>query len=84
MTKPTELRELVDTELETRLAETKHELFNLRFQLVTGQQDNVARVRSVRRDVARIETIMREREIVAAESDTGAAPEPAYQSETES
>ena len=62
-----ELRELNDTELEHRLGEAKEELFNLRFQNATGQLDNVARVPQVRRDVARIETLLREREIAAAE-----------------
>jgi large subunit ribosomal protein L29 len=62
-----ELRELNDTELEHRLGEAKEELFNLRFQNATGQLDNVARIPQVRRDVARIETLLREREIAAAE-----------------
>jgi large subunit ribosomal protein L29 len=63
----TELRELNDTELEHRLGEAKEELFNLRFQNATGQLDNIARIPQVRRDVARIETLLREREIDAAE-----------------
>ena len=62
-----ELRELNDTELEHRLDETKEELFNLRFQIATGQLDNVARIPQVRREIARIETLLREREIAAAE-----------------
>ena len=62
-----ELRELNDTELENRLGEAKEELFNLRFQNATGQLDNIARIPQVRRDVARIETLLREREIAAAE-----------------
>jgi large subunit ribosomal protein L29 len=62
-----ELRELNDTELEHRLGEAKEELFNLRFQNATGQLDNIARIPQVRKDVARIETLLREREIVAAE-----------------
>ena len=62
-----ELRELNDTELEHRLGEAKEELFNLRFQNATGQLDNIARIPQVRRDVARIETLLREREIAAAE-----------------
>jgi large subunit ribosomal protein L29 len=62
-----ELRELNDTELEHRLGEAKEELFNLRFQNATGQLDNVARIPQVRREVARIETLLREREIAAAE-----------------
>ena len=63
-----ELRELNDTELEHRLGETKEELFNLRFQNATGQLDNVARLPQVRREIARIETLLREREIAAAEA----------------
>ena len=62
-----DLRELNDTELEHRLGEAKEELFNLRFQNATGQLDNIARLPQVRRDVARIETLLREREIAAAE-----------------
>jgi large subunit ribosomal protein L29 len=62
-----ELRELNDTELEHRLGEAKEELFNLRFQNATGQLDNVARIPQVKREVARIETLLREREIAAAE-----------------
>ena len=65
--KAAELRELNDTELEHRLGEAKEELFNLRFQNATGQLDNVARLPQVKRDVARIETLLREREIAAAE-----------------
>ena len=65
--KTTELRELNDTELEHRLGEAKEELFNLRFQNATGQLDNIARIPLVRREVARIETLLREREITAAE-----------------
>ncbi len=63
-----QIRELGDAELETRLVEAKQELFNLRFQNVTGQLDNSARISHVRKDVARIETILREREIAAAEA----------------
>jgi large subunit ribosomal protein L29 len=66
-TKAAELRELNDTELEHRLGEAKEELFNLRFQNATGQLDNIARIPQVRREVARIETLLREREIAAAE-----------------
>jgi large subunit ribosomal protein L29 len=62
-----ELRELNDTELEHRLGEAKEELFNLRFQHATGELDNVTRIPQVKRDVARIETLLREREIAAAE-----------------
>jgi large subunit ribosomal protein L29 len=65
--KAAELRELNDTELEHRLGEAKEELFNLRFQNATGELDNIARIPLVRREVARIETLLREREIAAAE-----------------
>jgi large subunit ribosomal protein L29 len=60
---PAELRELLDDELLTRLREAKEELFNLRFQVATGQLDNNRRLQTVRRDIARIYTIMREREL---------------------
>ena len=62
-----ELRELDDVELEDRLGEYRKELLNLRFQLATGQLDNAARVGQVRRDVARVMTILRDREIALAE-----------------
>ena len=58
-----EMRELHDDELETRLREAKEELFNLRFQMATGQLDNNRRLRDVRHDLARIYTILREREL---------------------
>jgi large subunit ribosomal protein L29 len=63
-----ELRDADESELETRLAEAKQELFNLRFQIVTGQLDNSARIQTVRRDIARILTVLREKEIEAAEA----------------
>jgi large subunit ribosomal protein L29 len=66
--KGAELREADETELENRLAEAKQELFNLRFQIVTGQLDNSARLQAVRRDIARILTVLREKEIEAAEA----------------
>jgi large subunit ribosomal protein L29 len=58
-----ELRAAGDEELVTRLREAKQELFNLRFQVATGQLDNNRRLQTVRRDIARIYTIMREREL---------------------
>jgi len=67
-----ELREADETELETRLTEAKQELFNLRFQIVTGQLDNSARIQAVRREIARILTVLREKEIEAAEAGEGA------------
>lgn len=63
-----ELRELNDAELVQRLAEAKEEHFNLRFQHATGQLDNVARLGELRREIARVSTLLREREIAAAES----------------
>jgi large subunit ribosomal protein L29 len=68
MANSSELRDLDETELETRLREAKAELFNLRFQHVTGQLDNSARLGQVRRDIARIKTVLREQEIAAAEA----------------
>jgi len=65
-----ELHSVNDAELTQRLAEVREELFNLRFQNATGQLDNFARLSQVRRQIARIETILREREIAAAEAAT--------------
>lgn len=61
--KASELRELTTQELNDKLAEFKTELFNLRFQLATGQLDNPMRIKAVRKDIARIKTITREREL---------------------
>ncbi len=61
--KPAELRELNYRELREKLAESKEELFNLRFQLATNQLDNTARLKAVKKTVARILTILRDREI---------------------
>ncbi|MGH3615938.1 MAG: 50S ribosomal protein L29 [Pseudonocardia sp.] len=58
-----ELRELTDEELTLRVRESKEELFNLRFQMATGQLDNNRRLRTVRHDIARVYTVMREREL---------------------
>jgi large subunit ribosomal protein L29 len=66
--KSTELREMHDEALAQRLVEEKQTLFNLRFQNATGQLDNVARFKEVRREIARIRTVMRAREIAAHES----------------
>ena len=68
MTAAKELRELNLGDLEQKLVESKHELFNLRFQLATGKQDNSARLGQVRREIARIATLLREREIQEAEA----------------
>jgi len=62
-TKPSELRELSDPELVERLREAKAELFNLRVQAATGQLDNNRRLHVVRKEIARIYTIIREREL---------------------
>ncbi len=66
-----EIRDLNDDELVTRLAESKEELFNLRFQVATGQLDNNRRLHHVRRDIARIYTVMRERELGIVRETTG-------------
>jgi large subunit ribosomal protein L29 len=72
-----ELRELTNEELVLRVREAKEELFNLRFQMATGQLDNNRRLRTVRHDIARIYTIMRERElglsVAPDENDEGVA-----------
>jgi large subunit ribosomal protein L29 len=58
-----DLDDLNDIDLETKLRESKEELFNLRFQMATGQLDNNRRLRTVRHDIARIYTILHEREL---------------------
>ena len=63
-----ELRELADDQLLDQLGESKQELFNLRFQIATGQLENSAQISQVKRDIARINTVLREREIAAAEA----------------
>jgi len=55
-----ELRELTDSELQTKLKDLKQELFNLRFQLAINQLDNTMRITAVKRDIARVSTVMRE------------------------
>ena len=67
------LRALGDAELLERLAEARSELFNLRFQNATGRLENSARLRDLRKEVARIHTLRREREIEAAEAAEGNA-----------
>ncbi len=61
--KANSLRDMTDIELDQKLTDLKAELFNLRFQLATGQLENPLRIRNVRRDIAKIKTIVREREI---------------------
>jgi large subunit ribosomal protein L29 len=62
-TKAHELDELNDVDLESRLREAKEELFNLRFQAATGQLESHGRLRTVKKDIARIYTVVREREL---------------------
>lgn len=64
-----EIRELTDEELAKKLDEGRAELFNLRFQMATSQLDNTARVTIVKRDIARVQTEMRAREIAAAKAE---------------
>ena len=64
-----ELDEFNDIDLESKLREAKEELFNLRFQAATGQLENNARLRTVRKDIARIYTVVRERELGITESE---------------
>jgi large subunit ribosomal protein L29 len=56
-----EMRELSNQELDDKMKELKEELFNLRFQLATGQLENVMRINDVRRGIARVKTVIRER-----------------------
>lgn len=63
--KANEIRELTDEELVSKLSEAKSELFNLRFQLATNQLDNPLKLRDIRRELARVQTIRRERELAA-------------------
>jgi len=63
MTTATELRTLSAADLAEKLAEAKEELFNLRFQAATGQLESHGRLRAVRHDIARIYTVLREREL---------------------
>jgi large subunit ribosomal protein L29 len=65
--KASELRSRTDGELETELDDAYQELFNLRFQRTTGQLANTARVRQVRQNIARIKTVLRERELAVAD-----------------
>ena len=64
-----ELRDLSDGELVNRLRTSKEELFNLRFQNATGQLDNNSRIGQIKKDIARCETLLRQREIEAAEAE---------------
>lgn len=72
MNTASELRELADDELRQQLLENKEELFNLRFQIVTGQLDDPRRIKAVKREIARILTVQREREMAAARAEAPA------------
>ncbi len=67
--RPEEIRHLSQAELSRHLDEAHHELFNLRFQYATGQLKNTARLGQVRREIARLRTILRERELAAAKEE---------------
>jgi large subunit ribosomal protein L29 len=74
-TQAVEMRSLEDDELVSKLREVKEELFNLRFQAATGQLENHGRLRAVRKEIARIYTVMRERELgISAVETEGGAP----------
>ena len=69
MAKATDLKDMTVDEIERRLEETREELFNLRFQNATGQLDNYKRLGFLRKEVARIKTVLRERELTASEGE---------------
>ena len=75
MARAADLRELPASELIERLESAKEELFNLRFQFATGQLDNPMRIKEVRHDLARMLTVLREREIAEAEGRELVVPE---------
>lgn len=64
--KAKEIRDLTTTEIQRKVDDLKQELFNLRFQLATGQLDNPMRIREVRRGIAKAKTVLRERELKEA------------------
>jgi large subunit ribosomal protein L29 len=61
--KASEIRKLSIAELEAQITETRHELLNLRFQTITGQLTDTSQIRLVRRDIARMETVLREKQL---------------------
>ena len=75
--KATSLRELTDDQLHERAESAKEELFNLRFQLATGQLDNSSAIKETRHEIARIATVMKERELDARAAAAAAADEDA-------
>jgi len=70
--KPNEIRELSDEDLAQKVKDSRTELFNLRFQLATGQLDNTGRIAAVKKDIARLHTELRSREL-RAKSDAAAS-----------
>lgn len=66
--KAAEIRNLSGEDLRAKLKEARAELFNLRFQMATGQLDNTARIKQVKKDIARIQTEMRDRELKAVQA----------------
>jgi large subunit ribosomal protein L29 len=81
--KTAELRELTDEQLLERAESAKEELFNLRFQLATGQLDDSSSIKKVRHEIARIATVMRQRDIEADLEARAAAGAPGTEPETE-
>ena len=81
--KAVELRELPDDDLYVRIESAKEELFNLRFQLATGQLDNTARLKELRHDVARLATVLRERELELDRIEAAQAREDVAEEEVE-
>lgn len=70
--KATEIRKMSVAEIENELDEARHELMNLRFQSITGQLTDTSRVRFIRRDIARMETVLRERQLQEAAEESEA------------
>ena len=66
--KASEIREMSVEELQTKLTELKEELFNLRFQLAVNQLENSSRIGAVKKDIARVSTILRQRELIGTEA----------------
>lgn len=65
--KASEIREMTDAELNNKLQSLKEELFNLRFQLTINQLDNPMRIKAVKKDIARVQTVIRQNELSAAQ-----------------
>ena len=63
--KAKQLRDMTSNELTVKLGDLKNELFNLRFQLATGQLDNTGKIQGVKKDIARVKTVLRDKEINA-------------------